>query len=55
MDLDEGLLVLSAAAQRQTDVDQELWVGRGHEFDERREAVLVLDRDHVGVGLGALC
>ena len=55
MDLDEGLLVLRAAAQRQTDVDKELWVGRGHEFDEGREAVLVLDGDDVRISLGALC
>ena len=55
VDLDERLLVLRAATQRQADVDQELWVGRGHQFDEGGEAVLVLDRGHVRVRLGAFC
>ena len=55
MDLDERLLVLRAATQRQADVDQELGVGRGHQFDEGGETILVLDRRHVRVRLGAFC
>ena len=43
MDLDQGRLLLGASPQGQTDIDQEVRMGRVDQLDQRAEPILVLE------------